>query len=183
MASLLACKVEAFMLRRLILGKLASLEKQWGVSLDYCRYILRTSFRAFFKFGKFLAVDEYRRVLPAAPCYVARIVAVRHEDCGSCVQIAVCQAKKAGVQNEVLQAVVDGNPEKLSEELQDAYRFAEGVVTANGQEDEFRERIRQRYGDEGLIELALAIASSRTFPTVKRALGYAISCSKVAVRC
>jgi hypothetical protein len=169
------------MLRRLLLGRITAAEKTLGVPLDYCRFMVRTSLRAFFKFGKFLGVDEYRRVLPAGPCYVARIVALQHDDCGTCVQIAVNQAKKAGLPTEVVRAVLDGRLDDLSEELRDAYLFSRAVVRVSGEEDALRERIRQRYGDEGLIEMALAIASCRTFPTVKRALGYAVSCSKVGV--
>lgn len=170
------------MLRRLILARIAAAEKAWGVPLDYCRFIVRVSLRASFRFAKFLAVDEYRRVLPVGPCYVARIVATRHEDCGTCVQIAVSQARKAGVPAEVLRAVLDGKLDALPDELRDAYRFAEAVLAANGEEDALRERIRLRYGDEGLIEMALAIATCRVFPTIKRALGYAVSCSAMAVR-
>jgi alkylhydroperoxidase family enzyme len=170
------------MLRRFILSRIAAVEKQWGVSLEYCRFVVRTSLRATFKFAKFLAVDEYRRVLPTGPFYVGRIVAVRDVDCGSCVQIAVNQARKAGVPAEVLRAALDGNLDDLPEELRESYRFAEAVVTANGEEDALRERLRLRYGDEGLIEMALAIAVCRTFPTIKRALGYAVSCSEVTVR-
>src|SRR6266550_682889 len=70
---------DRFMLRRLILSRITAAEKTLGVPLDYCRFIIRTSLRASFKFAKFLAVDEYRSVLPAAPCYVARIVAVQHD--------------------------------------------------------------------------------------------------------
>src|SRR5438105_2923828 len=91
----------AVMLRRLILGRIAKAEKELGVPLDYCKFIIRVSLRAFFKFTKFLAVDEYRRVLPTGPCYVARIVTTRHEDCGTCVQIAVNQARKAGLPPDV----------------------------------------------------------------------------------
>jgi len=170
------------MLRRFILSRIAAAEKKLGVPLEYCRFIVRVSLRAFFKFTKFLAVDEYRRVLPPGPCYVGRIVATRHEDCGTCVQIAVNQARKAGVPAEVLRAVLDGKLDDLPEELRDACRFAEAVLTANGEEDSLRERIRLRYGDEGLVEMALAIATCRVFPTIKRALGYAVSCSAVAVR-
>jgi alkylhydroperoxidase family enzyme len=170
------------MLRRLILGRIAAAEKVLGVPLEYCRFIVRVSLRASLKFAKFLAVDEYRRALPAGPCYVARIVAVRDEDCGTCVQIAVNQAKKAGVPAEQLRAVLDGKLDDLPEELVDAYRFAEAVVTRNGEEGALRERIRLRYGDEALIEMALAIASCRVFPITKRALGYATSCSQVAIR-
>ena len=169
------------MLRKLIRGRIAAAEKTLGVPLDYCRFIIRTSLRASFKFTKFLAVDEYRRVLPAGPFYVARIVAVRDEDCGSCVQIAVNQAKTAGISPQVLRAVLDGSLDDLAEELRDAYRFADAVVRHTGQENQLRERIRERYGDEGLIELALAIAACRTFPVTKRALGFAVSCSQVEV--
>lgn len=167
------------MLRKIILSRIAAAEKTLGVPLDYCRFIIRTSLRAFFKFAKFLAVDEYRRVLPPAPLYVARLVALRHDDCGTCVQIAINQAKKAGVPVDVIRAVLDGRLDDLPEDLRDAYRFADAVVRTTGEEAPFREHIRLRYGDEGLIELALGIASCRTFPTVKRALGYAVSCSAV----
>jgi alkylhydroperoxidase family enzyme len=170
------------MLRRFILARIAAAEKQLGVPLEYCRFMIRVSLRASLKFAKFLAVDEYRRVLPPAPCYVARIVAVRDADCGTCVQIAVNQAKKAGLPAELLRAVLDGKLDGLPEDVREAYRFAEAVVTASGEEDALRERIRLRYGDEGLIEMALAIASCRVFPMIKRALGYAVSCSAVPVR-
>jgi alkylhydroperoxidase family enzyme len=170
------------MIRRILLGRIAAAEKHLGVPLDYCRFIIRTSLRASFKFAKFLGVDEYHRVLPAGPFYVARIVATRHEDCGTCVQIAVNQARKAGVPAELLRAVLDGKLDALPEEVTEAYRFAEAVLTANGEEDAWRARVRLRYGDEGLIEMALAIATCRVFPTIKRALGYAVSCSAVAVQ-
>src|SRR5688572_1262964 len=153
----------AVMLRRLILNRIAAAEKDLGVPLDYCRYILRVSLRASFKFAKFLAVDEYRRVLPPGPLYVARIVAIAHEDCGTCVQIAVNQAKKAGVPDDVLRAVLEHHLDALPVELREAYQFAEAVLTVNGEEDAWRERIRLRYGDEGLIEIALAIATCRVF--------------------
>src|SRR3954464_10949659 len=103
------------MLRRLILGRIAAAEKTLGVPLDYCRYIARTSLRAFFKFAKFLAVDEYRRVLPPGPFYVARIVTLRHDDCGTCLQIGVNQARKAGISAETLRAVLDGRLDDLPE--------------------------------------------------------------------
>jgi alkylhydroperoxidase family enzyme len=170
------------MIRRIILSRIAAAEKQLGVPLDYCRFIIRVSLRASFKFAKFLAVDEYRRVLPLGPFYVARIVATRHEDCGTCVQIAVNQARKAGVPTELLRAVLDGNLDALPKELRDAYLFTEAVLTANRDEDALRERIRLRHGDEGLIEMALAIATCRVFPTIKHVLGYAVSCSAVAIR-
>jgi AhpD family alkylhydroperoxidase len=169
------------MLRWLIGSRLTAAERELGAPVDYLRHILRVSLRAFFKFVKVMPLAGYRRALPAGPYHVARIVATRHEDCGTCVQIEVNLAKKDGVSPEVLQAVLAGNPAGLPEGLADAYRFAEAVVTAGGEEGPFRERIRARYGEAGLVEMALAIAVCRVFPTAKRALGYATSCANVAV--
>ena len=80
---------------------------------------------------------------------------------------------------EQIQAVMDRDVDSLPEALADVYRFTEAVVEKTGAEDELRERLRGRYGDEGLIELAMAIAGARVFPITKRALGYAKSCALV----
>jgi alkylhydroperoxidase family enzyme len=170
------------MLRWLIRKRLATAEKTLGGSVDYLRHILDVSLPAFLKFVKIMPLAEYRRTLPAEPYHVARIVATRHEDCGPCVQMEVNLAKAAGLDPAVLRAVLGANPDALREDLSEAYRFAEAVVTRSGAEDHLREQIRRRYGEAGLIELALAIAVCRVFPSTKRALGYATSCSRVTVQ-
>lgn len=99
----------------------------------------------------------------------------------SCVQIAVNAATRAGINNIHIQAILAGNLSCLSAEMRDVYKFTKAVVQATGEEDALREALRSRYGEEGLVELALAIAVARTFPTTERALGYANSCSRVKV--
>jgi alkylhydroperoxidase family enzyme len=170
------------MLRQLILKQLDAEERKLGgVSLDYLRHIARTSLRSFFKFALFTPLAKHRRRLPPDAYHVARLVATQHEDCGTCVQIEVNLALRAGVRAEVLRAAVKRQPDALPAELADVYRFAQGVVEAAGAEGEWRERVRERYGEEALIEMALGIAAARVFPTTKRALGYATSCVLVHV--
>ena len=169
------------MLNWLIGKRLDAAEKELGVPVDYLRHMFRVSRPAFFKFLKILPLAQYRRKLPVELWHAAQIVATRHEDCGTCMQIAVNQARKNGVAPKLIRALVEGRTDDLPPEVADACRFTEAVVTASGSEDELRERIRQRHGEEALVELALAIAVSRVFPTTKRALGYATSCSRVAV--
>lgn len=170
------------MLRKLILRKLASEERKLGESVDYVRHILRVSLRAFFKFIKIMPFASYRRTLPADACAVAQLVATRDEDCGTCVQIGVNVALRDGVPADVLQAVIDERPDALPEPLADVYRFTESVVKADGNDEPLRDRVRRHYGDEGLVELSLAIAGCRVFPIVKRTLGYATSCRLVEIR-
>jgi alkylhydroperoxidase family enzyme len=170
------------MLRQLILRQLDAEERKLGgVSIDYLRHVACTSLRAFFKFALFTPLAAHRRALPADAYHVARLVATRHEDCGTCVQIEVNLALRHGVAPVILRAAVDRRPDELPAPLADVYRFAEAVVEAGGAEGEWRERVRAHYGEEALVEMALGIAAARVFPTTKRALGYATSCALVRV--
>jgi alkylhydroperoxidase family enzyme len=165
------------MLRALILRKLNSVERELGESVDYIRHMVRTSLPATLAFLKVMGMASHRRKLPVQPWHVAQIVATRSEDCGSCVQIAVNMAHKGGVPAGVLQAVLDGRPQDLPADLALAYRFTEAVCTQAATADALREEARTRWGEVGLVELSLAIAASKVFPTAKRVLGYAKSCA------
>jgi alkylhydroperoxidase family enzyme len=153
-----------------------------GGSLDYLRHIVRTSLRPFSKFVRLLPLSRYRRKLPPEPYHVARLAATRDADCGSCVQIEANLARKDNLPADIIRAAAAGDVEKLPPELAGVYRFTEMVVKQTGDEGELREKLRQRYGEEAFIELAIAIGVCRVFPTVKRALGYAVSCAAVEVK-
>jgi alkylhydroperoxidase family enzyme len=171
------------MIRNLILKRLDKEERSLGESVDYVRHIVRSSLPAFFKFALFTPLSQHRHKLPPTPYRVARIIATQDEDCGTCVQIEVNLARKEGVPADVIRAVLNNRPEDLTPELAEVYRFTKAVVGASGEEEqELRQRIRERYGEEGLVELALGMASARVFPVTKRALGYATSCALVEIK-
>ena len=170
------------MIRYLILKQLDRQERSLGESLDYVRHILRSSLPSFFKFALLTPLAQHRRKLPPTPYRVARIVATQDEDCGTCVQVEVNLARRDGVPGDLLRAVLNKRPEDLTPELAEVYKFTKAVVEASGEEEDLRRRIRERYGEEGLVELALGIASVRVFPVTKRALGFATSCALVEVK-
>lgn len=167
------------MLRWVIGRKLDAVERELGESADYLRFLVRASLPAFLTFTKFLAVVDHRRKLPRDAHHVARLVATRDEDCGTCVRVEIRLARKAGLAPDVIRAVLQRAPDRLPAPLADVYRFTESVVTARGDEEPLRRRIRDAYGDAALAEMALAIAACRAFPIVKRTLGYATSCARV----
>jgi len=169
------------MIRWFIHRKLNAVERQLGVSIDYVRHIVKVSLPTFFKFAKMFSVANCRCAVPVSPFSVASVVGAKHADCGTCVQIAVNQAKQAGVPSEHIRAVLDGDAEHLPQELAEVYRFARGVVLANGEEDAYRESLRKRYGERGLIELSMSVAAGVYFPTLKRGLGYAQTCCQVNI--
>jgi len=170
------------MLYSLISKRIDAAERQLGEPLDYLRFIARSSLRAFFDFVFRSPTAWSRRSLPRDAYHVARIAAVRSEDCGPCVQTAVNLALADGVASQVLEIAVGSHPETLAPDLADVYAFASAVASNTGDEERYREALRERYGDAGLVEFALAIAGARVYPTLKRTLGYAQSCSLVSVK-
>lgn len=165
----------------LVRWKIRSAEKKLGEPLDYMRQMFDHAPGAFWQFAKVAKASGYRSKLPAAPFHVARLVAARHQDCGPCVQTVINLAKEDGIDPAVLKAALLGTVDDLPESLRDVYRFAESVAEGNDDESEYRERLRAVFGEEALIELALAIALCQTFPILKRGLGHAKSCSLVKV--
>lgn len=95
------------MIRHMILSRLAREEHQLGESVEYIRYMLGASLRGVLRFSKIFSIAEYRDGLPADAYHVARIVAARDEDCGTCVQVEINLAKAGGVSSELLRAVID----------------------------------------------------------------------------
>ena len=161
-------------MRKLILTQIDKQERVLGASLDWLRTFVSASLSAFFKFLLLTPIGNHRQRLPKNVWYVARLAATLHEDCGSCAQTVVNLARKDGVSRVLVNSVMHDQPERLSDELADVYHFTQSVVrqTDGG---ELRETLRSRYGEQGLVELALAIATARIIPTTKRALGYAQS--------
>lgn len=169
------------MISHVILWRLNQEERRLGVSLDYLRHILKTSFRSFLVFTKIMPISNHRRSLPVAPYFVARLVATQDADCGTCVQIEVNLARDAGVDPDVIRAVIERRVDDLPPQLADVYRFTESTVGATPESGAMRDAVRDHYGERGLVEMAMAIGACRFFPVVKRGLGYARCCSDVDI--
>jgi alkylhydroperoxidase family enzyme len=169
-------------LRRIILRRIDAEERILGISMDYLRYILHNSLPAFLKFSLFLPLARHRHVLPPEPYHVARLVATQEADCGACVQAEVNLARRAGVAPAVIEHVIQHRIEEMEPDIAHVYRFARAVVAATGEEEALRPWLHTQYGDAGMVELALSIATARVYPTTKRGLGYATSCECVHIQ-
>ena len=167
-------------MRKLINQAIDKQERALGASLNWMREVLRLSFAAFIKFALVAPLGNHRKRLPKDAWHVAKLSTTLQEDCGECVQITVNLALRDGVQPQILEAVLHGKIESRPRELSDVCHFAQ-IICAGRDDSDLRETLRQKFGDEAFMELALAIASSRLIPTTKRALGYAQSCSLVKI--
>ena len=159
---------------------IASQEAALGVPLDYLRSIAGTSTAAFAKFAAAAPLLGHRQHAPAGVWHLARLAATRVQDCGTCVQIVVNQARADGVPAATLRAALDGEAETLGDDERLALGYGEAVATRRD-EGAAVEAVRERWGEPVLVELALAVATAQLFPVLKRGLGQAVACSLVTV--
>lgn len=151
-------------------------EARLRVPTGYITELGEASFSGFIKFLLFLPLAGHRGRTDGTLVHVARLVAFRHEGCGSCLQGAINVALDEGVAPASLTAVLDGDYSTMPPPVSLIVRFTERVLAMDGSEYEPRQEILARYGATTLAELSLAIASARVFPTIKRGLGHSVSC-------
>ena len=156
-----------------------TIEARLSVETGYIAELGQASFSGFIKFLLFLPLAGHRGRTDATLLHVARLVAFRYEDCGSCLQGAIKVALDDGVAPSSVAAVLDGDHLTMPPPVSLIVRFTEGVLAMDGSEGEPRQEIIARYGATTLAELSLAIASARVFPVIKRGLGHSVSCDAV----
>ena len=148
------------MLNQLIDRQLVAQERVLGAgSLDYVRTIWRDARGAFWGFafaGRFLG---YRSSLDVTVFHVARIATTQHEDCGTCVQMAVNAARANGVDVGVVRALIARTPEALPPLLAQVARFTRAVCAADyAAVAELQPIVAREVGAEAMV---LALSCSR----------------------
>jgi hypothetical protein len=169
------------MLNWLINRRLAAFEREFGYDVTYARDILAVSPLAFRRFASTMGLSSYRRNVPPAPWFAAKIDAAMAEDCGPCTQLVVTMAERAGVAPQVLRAILARDDKALPEDVALAVRFTEAVLQHDEAADESRNEILRRWDRAGLVSLSFAITASRLYPTMKYALGRGHACVRVTV--
>jgi hypothetical protein len=156
-------------------------ERAFSYDASYMRALLAARPASFLKFSVVTGLVS-RRDAPGEALAAAGIVATLREDCGPCTQIGVDMAVKGGVDRKVLRAILAGDEAAMGEAAALAYRFAQASLDRDmATADPLRDEIVRRWGDKGLVAIALTITTARMYPTLKYALGYGKTCSKVTV--
>jgi hypothetical protein len=169
------------MLSFLIRRKLRATAKHYGYDVSYLDYMLTESPRAFFKFALLGAASSHREVVPVEASFAAKISGAMAEDCGPCAQLAVDMALEAGMAKNQVEAVIRRDVAAMSAETALGFGFADAILRRSDDQEFRREAVRVRWGDKGVIDLAMALQTSRLFPMMKLALGYARECRNVSL--
>jgi hypothetical protein len=169
------------MLKALLNRQIDGFERSWNYDASYMRALLRGSLGSFLRFSIVTGMVD-RKAAPPEALAAAGIVGTLAEDCGPCTQISTDMATAGGVKPEVLKAILAGDEAAMGETAALAYRFAEASLARDmATADPLRDEIVRRWGEKGLTAIALALTTARLYPTVKYALGYGKTCSRVIV--
>lgn len=151
-------------------------EKHYDYDCNYMRKMADASPKAFKTFVNFLPMGQVGSSLKPEVLWAAKIASMLTEDCGACVQLNIKMALEAGIDSKLVKTIVK-SPSHLPDELKNIYDFAKAVASNTHEHSELQQQIEEYYTPEQVTELALSIASTKIYPTIKRALGDFQSCS------
>lgn len=169
------------MIRYMFNKFLVSMQNRYDYDVSYMQEILNEDLSAFIKFMGFQTMSSHMKHLPVEQAFAARIRAIIWDDCGPCTQLVVNMALEAGVEPDIVQAIVAKDLDKLPEETRLVVEFTELVLAHNPEADELRKTVENLWGRKGVITLAYCISSCRVYPAVKYAMGYGQACSRIDV--
>lgn len=162
------------------LEQINAFEAHYDYDSRYMREMLQHAPQAYAHFAAFLPMAEYRSRLPLEDYWVSKIAAMQYEDCGDCLQLNVRLAQEAGISDDLLKALLH-NAGALPPKLKSVYDYSFAVAAGQPIDETLAEQLETHYDLESRMELALCIASSKMFPTIKRTLGYARSCRLIEI--
>lgn len=163
-------------LARIVLRKVS---RRYGYDVSYLEYMLKEAPAAFFKFAATAKASAHREVVPVEASFAAKITGAMAEDCGPCAQLTVDMALEAGMAKDQIEAVVRRDVGAMTIATALGFQFADAVVRRSADQDERRDAVR--WGEKGVIDLAMAVQMGRLFPMMKLALGYAKACRRVTL--
>jgi len=172
---------ETRMLRPIYRFMIRRFGKRYNYDVGYMLFLLEQTpglMNAFLGLSK---LSGYREVAPLEAVMTARILGAMSEDCGPCLQLTVDMAREAGMADPLIESVLSGDVTSLCADSALGFRFAGSLLERSIDMGAARQAVVEAYGEAGVIELTLATQLTRVFPMLKRGLGYAESCSRVAV--
>ena len=78
--------------------------------------------------------------------------------------------------------LIEGYRDSLDSETCLVTEFARAALDDLPEQERLSSEVRAAFGERALVEISLAIATPRVFPTLKRSLGSGVSCRAISVQ-
>jgi hypothetical protein len=169
------------MLKALLHAQVRKQEKHYGYDALYVHDVIDTSAGGALKFAMVTMLSTHKEGVSSDAFFAAKLAGALCEDCGPCTQLCVDMATEAGVEPEKLAALLRGDIDQAGADAALGFRYGIAVATNADTSLALVETVRERFGEKGLVSLAFSVTSARMYPTLKRALGHGVACSKIKV--
>lgn len=152
--------------------------QHFGYDVGYLLELMDASPVAFLAFEAAMPMARVQKIATVEAVHIAKIAAMRAQDCGPCTELSLKIARESGVAESVIQGALRGG-KGLDAEQREIHDYARAVALNEELEPELLPRLEARLGKAALAEIAVNIVGMRLYPTLKRALGHAQSCSLI----
>jgi hypothetical protein len=169
------------MIKALLHSTIRRFERSFGYDATYMHEVIDASSSAAIKFALIQPMSNHRQDVHKDAWYAAHLAAALSEDCGPCTQLCIDMATRDGMEPEKLAALVRGDIDVAGPDAALGYRYGMAVATNADTVLPLVEQARKRYGERGLVSLALSATSARNYPALKRGLGHGAICQRVVV--
>jgi len=164
------------------LEMLEGFQSHYNYDTTYMKEMLKENPKAFETFEAFLPMASFVDKSPKDVIFVAKLTSMKNEDCGACLQLNVDMALEAGVDKDIIQEVIFNEGKNLSTELKTVYDFTLAVGNNENVDSKLYEQMNNTYTKDIIVEIGLAIAATKIFPTLKRVLNDFQSCSTIEIK-
>jgi hypothetical protein len=155
------------------------MEAYYGYDGTYMHEMLDATFTGFRHYMKMQTAGNWKGDAPANAWWAAGIAGALVEDCGPCVQIGTDMAVEAGMDGNIIKALLGGTPTDATAQL--GFDYGRALLNGSDNLDQLRGIIENKWGKPALIALSLHAMTTRNYPVLKRALGHAKTCQRVRV--
>lgn len=150
--------------------------RHFDYDVGYLLELASASPEAFRAFEAAMPMTRVQKAATVEDVQIAKIAAMRAQDCGPCTALSLKIAREAGVSESVIQGALRGG-KGLTGEQRDLHDYARAVALDEEMDTGLLPRLKARLGEAALAEIAVNIVGTRIYPTLKRALGHARSCA------
>lgn len=126
------------------------------------------------KMKHFMPVTNHRYEASAELLSAARIGATLVEDCGPCAISAAQGGLMDGVERDLLNQILAG---EVDGDLKTSFDFGQAIANHSADAFELGHRLEEKFGRIVRLEMAMAAATVRSYPGMKRGLGLTKACS------
>ena len=115
--------------------------QHYDYDVSYMEELLDASPGAFAAFEAAMPMGQYRKEVPLHLLFIAKIAAMRQQDCGPCTELGMKIAREAQVPEAVIRGALHGG-KGLNDEQLDVYHYARGVAANEELDPELLPRLQ-----------------------------------------